>query len=78
MSDPLNQLPEAMWLGKIRGQWPVHAFTVEAHALAWMSDGKEPPGFRCLWRVEVANPVPLRLVPPTAAYLVEDTEDTDG
>jgi hypothetical protein len=62
----LTQLPETLIIGMIEGQWPVHVFTAEAHALHCVS---EDPTARQVWEIEVADPVRLRFVPPTEPRL---------
>lgn len=62
-----------MWFGMIRGQWPVHSFSIEHHATYWLENPKEGEQ-RYLWRAEVVNATLQKLVPPIEARL----QDADG
>ncbi|HKS43649.1 MAG TPA: hypothetical protein VJT49_00775 [Amycolatopsis sp.] len=71
--DITNPPPGEFWLGKIRGQWPLYAFTVEAHATGWLETGY--PGDRRLWKVtdavlvemDLTEAVPSQLQPREAS-----------
>lgn len=68
--------PETLIIGMIDGQWPVQAFTVDAHALAWFQDGTDRPGNRRrLWRVTLTDATPLAIVPAVPARLVNKELD---
>ena len=31
----MSEFPEQIWLGMVRGEWPVHAFADQAQAVSW-------------------------------------------
>jgi len=31
----MSEFPEQVWLGMVRGEWPVHAFADQAQAVSW-------------------------------------------
>lgn len=66
-----GQLPKSIILGMTIGQWPVQAFTAEAHALDWIARDTD---LRRLWRCTLVDPVELEYVPPGEARLVEKGE----
>ncbi len=51
-----EELPDEMFLGRQRGEWPVQAFTSEAHAVGWL-DGGDKTGVhtRRLWKVRLVK-----------------------
>jgi hypothetical protein len=55
--------PTEVWLGKTDGQWPVHIFTAEAHAICWL---REPPPRerRRVWAARVVLGDELILMQP--------------
>jgi hypothetical protein len=66
--------PSELILGLTVGEWPVAAFTVDSHAIAWV---QKDPGRRKLWKCQVVNPIELRYVPPGEARLVARNASTD-
>lgn len=69
-----EQLPTTLWFGMKRGQWPVYLFESEAAATHWMAETIGVMEERYLWRAELTNVTPLKLVPPSDPYLVEAGE----
>ncbi len=67
-----EELPDEMFLGRQRGEWPVQAFTSEAHAVGWL-DGGDKTGVhtRRLWKVRLAVVTEMTLIPPVPARLTE-------
>lgn len=63
----MAELPDTLILGMIDGEWAVQAFTSDEHAVAWVDQKRNGPARRrvLLWRVQLANPEPLLVIPPT-------------
>lgn len=66
----INEPPADVIVGMVRGQWPVQTFTVDQHAIVWAQQA--PAGeVRYLWRARLTDLVPLEVVSPGPATLVE-------
>ena len=59
----MRDLPEEMWFGNIVGEWPIHCWESEAHAMAWLRNaaGHERPR---LWKARIVDPVEFEAVVP--------------
>lgn len=70
--------PDTLIIGMINDDpfTSVEAFTSEDHALAWIERHRNSPARRQLrlWRVQLTDPIPLVIVPPTPARLVVEAE----
>lgn len=72
MGARLSTPQEEVIVGIVRGEWPVHCFTVEAHAIHWAQDLKAGET-KYLWRARLTDLVPVEVVPPPPAMLREAT-----
>jgi hypothetical protein len=63
--DITNPPPQDIWLGKVRGQWPVAVLHSEDQAARWLMEGK--PGDRRAWKVTEMTLEEVELVPPVPA-----------
>ncbi len=63
--------PDELYLGTTEGEWPVQAFTAEAHATGWLDGG--PPGDhrRHVWKVHLDEVTEMVLTPPVPSRLTE-------
>lgn len=65
-----RELPEVVWLGKVDGEWPVHAFVSADHAMHWLDqEMRQSTGYVCkkrVWEVQLhqAERTQVRLVKP--------------
>lgn len=59
----MNSLPEEMWFGNIAGQWPIHCWESEGHAMVWLCAAK-PDERRVLWKAKIVAPVEYEAVNP--------------
>jgi hypothetical protein len=73
VEDQRDEFEQRMWpfpstliLGMSRNEWPVQAFTNEAHALVWIG---QDPVVRRLRRVRVETIEELEFVPPSSPEL---------
>lgn len=72
----VDNLPEQLksgelFLGTTDGQWPVHTFTTEAHAVSWMTAAPGDSYRRRIWRCSVEVLAEMEVTPPVARTLVE-------
>lgn len=35
---PVQDLPEVFYLGKVQGEWPIHAFVNESQVTGWLAE----------------------------------------
>ena len=61
-----TSLPKILWLGMIKGEWPVYAFTTEGVASVWVAQDLDN---RYVWRVTDMPAVRQRYVRPSTAAL---------
>jgi len=59
----MSGLPEEMWFGNVVGQWPVHCWESEGHAMAWLASAGVDERRR-LWKAKVVDPVEFEAVNP--------------
>jgi hypothetical protein len=66
----MTDMPEEIFIGKIQGEWPLHAWEAEAHATVWLSESSPQTGRqRRLWKATVTYDAELDLVKPVPARL---------
>lgn len=51
-----------VYIGYERGTWPLHTFKTAAHAASWLENVPNS-AIRYVWRYELTDPVPMKLVP---------------
>lgn len=68
-----EDLPTEVYVGIKRGQWPLHIFEYEAHAMAWLRarDVNYP---KRLWKAKLTAEYELQCVEPEA-YLAPVKND---
>lgn len=63
------EFPEAVYVGKVKGQWPVTVFHTIDRVIDWLDGG--PPGQRFVYRCELDPVARVTLKPPVAATIEE-------
>lgn len=72
----MSALPEEMWFGNIRGQWPVYCWESESHAMFWLNDAKSGE-HRVLWKAKIVDPIEFEAVTPKP-YLQRKAAEAGG
>jgi hypothetical protein len=65
--------PDVLYVGCIRGKWPMHIMSSPAHVTSWLQSA-EPNYERTAWKVTGFDLTRMELIPAVPAKLVEISE----